>query len=75
MTEIRNGIYRTLGTLVKTSIGRAVVYTIGHIIIAMTCNRIITGADWRLAGVDALVEPIINGVWYYALDKMWSTKK
>jgi len=75
MTEFRNGIYRTLGTLVTTSIGRAIVYTIGHIIIAMTCNRIITGADWRLAGVDALVEPMINGVWYYALDKMWSTKK
>jgi uncharacterized membrane protein len=72
MTEFKNGIYNTLKTLVGTSIGRALIYTLGHIIIAMTCNRLITGADWKLAGLDAIVEPVINGVWYYALDKTWS---
>ena len=72
MTEFRNGIYRTLQSMISTSIGRAVIYTIGHIIIAMICNRIITGADWRLAGADAVIEPMINGVWYYMLDRMWS---
>ena len=72
MTEFRNGIYKTLQSLIGTSIGRAVVYTIGHIIIAMTCNRLITGADWALAGADAIIEPIINGVWYYVLDRTWS---
>ena len=71
MTEFRNGIYNTLKKLIGTSLGRAIVYTLGHIIIAMTSNRLITGADWKLAGLDAIVEPCINGVWYYTLDRIW----
>ena len=74
MTEFKNGIYNTLRTLVGTSLGRAVVYTLGHILIAATCNWFITGADLLLASIDAIVEPLINGVWYYFLDKLWSTK-
>ena len=72
MTEFRNGIYNLLKKLGTTSVGRAIVYTIGHIVIAMTCNRLITGADRSLAGVDAIVEPMINGVWYYLLDRLWT---
>jgi uncharacterized membrane protein len=72
MTEFKNGIFNILKKLGTTSLGRAIVYTIGHIIIAMTCNRLITGADWSLAGVDAIVEPIINGGWYYLLDRLWN---
>jgi len=72
MTEFKNGIYNTLQSLIGTSIGRAFIYTLGHIVIAMTCNRLITGADWALAGADAIIEPMINGVWYYVLDKTWS---
>lgn len=75
MTEFRNGIYNTLTKLLGTSLGRTIIYTIGHIIIAMTSNRLITGADWRLAGLDAIIEPMINGVWYYMLDKLWASKK
>ena len=71
MSEFKKGIFKTL---IGTSVGRAIVYTIGHIVIAMTCNRLITGADWALAGADAIIEPMINGVWYYFLDKLWSTK-
>jgi len=72
MTEFKNGIFNLLKKLGTTSLGRATVYTIGHIFIAMTCNRLITGAEWSLAGVDAIVEPIINGGWYYLLDRMWT---
>ncbi len=72
MTEFKNGIYNTLRSLIGTSIGRAFIYTLGHIVIAMTCNRLITGAEWALAGADAVIEPMINGVWYYVLDKTWS---
>jgi len=75
MTEFKNGIYNTLQSLIGTSIGRALIYTLGHIVIAMTCNRLITGADWKLAGVDAIIEPMINGVWYYILDRIWNSKK
>ena len=72
MTEFKNGIYNTLRSMIGTSLGRAFLYTLGHIVIAMTCNRLITGAEWSLAGVDAIVEPMINGGWYYLLDKMWT---
>jgi uncharacterized membrane protein len=74
MREFREGIFRTLRGLIGTSLGRAFVYTIGHIIIAMTCNRLITGADWALAGADAIIEPLINGVWYYVLDRTWASR-
>ncbi len=45
----------------------AFVYTVGHILIAMTCNRLLTGAPLNLAAIDAFVEPIINGFWFYLL--------
>ena len=45
----------------------AIIYTIGHIFVAMTCNRIITGASLDMAAVDAFIEPIINGFWFYFL--------
>ena len=51
----------------RTGIYLAVIYTIGHILIAMTCNRLLTGAPLNLAAIDALVEPLINGFWFYLL--------
>ena len=74
MKEFKQGIFETLKDMIGTSFGRAVIYTIGHIIIAMTCNNLITGAAWDLAAADAIVEPLINGVWYYALDRMWASR-
>ena len=74
MTEFKHGIYNTLQKLVGTSIGRAAIYTFGHIVIAMTCNNFITGAEWKLAAADAIIEPLINGVWYFLLDKLWASK-
>jgi uncharacterized membrane protein len=72
MIELKVGIFNLLKKIVGgSSIQLAVVYTIGHIMIAMTCNRLITGADWALAGADALIEPIINGFWFYALHKWY----
>lgn len=49
----------------------AVVYTIGHILIAIVCVMIITGATLELATIDAIVEPLINGVWFYILHNTW----
>ena len=53
------------------SITLAIVYTLGHILIAIACVMIITGATWELATVDAIVEPLINGVWFYILHNAW----
>tara|TARA_B100000902_G_scaffold55994_1_gene62813 strand:- start:212 stop:451 length:240 start_codon:yes stop_codon:yes gene_type:complete len=47
------------------------IYTIGHIFIAMTCTLLITGTSLDLAALDALIEPIINGFWFYFLHKFW----
>ena len=52
-----------------------IIYTIGHIAVAITCNRIITGASMDMAAVDAFVEPIINGFWFYVLHKTYKKIK
>jgi uncharacterized membrane protein len=53
----------------------AFFYTIGHILIAMTCNRMLTGAPLNLAAIDAFVEPIINGFWFYLLFELFNKYK
>ncbi len=58
-------------SLLKTSsLARATVYTLGHIIIAMGVVSALTGASLWEAGAVALVEPAINGLWYFTLDKL-----
>ena len=54
-----------------SSITLAIVYTLGHMIIAIVCVMVITGASLELATLDAIVEPIINGVWFYVLHETW----
>ncbi len=49
----------------------AVVYTLGHMIIAITCVMLITGASFELAALDAIIEPMINGVWFWILHTTW----
>jgi len=65
LTKIRNN----KGTLLRT-----VIYTIGHFFIAAACVMYFTGASFDTAITDAIVEPLINGVWYFLLDKFWASK-
>ena len=69
MTEFTNGIFKVIAS---TSGGRALIYTLGHVIIAMSVVSAVTGASLFEAGLVALIEPSINGVWYYCLDKLWT---
>lgn len=72
MTEFQTGIYQLLKKLIGgSSFTLAVIYTVGHILIAIACVVIITGASVELAALDAVIEPIINGVWFYVLHKAW----
>lgn len=72
MTEITNGIWNTLKNLAGTSsLTLAVIFFIGHIIIAMTVVSIMTGASLWEAGAVALIEPSINGIWFYFLHTTW----
>ena len=52
-----------------------IIYTIGHFIIAVLCVVLITGAPLELATLDALIEPLINSVWFYVLHKTYSNYK
>ena len=71
MTEFKTGIFELIK---NTSVGRALIYTCGHIIIAMSVVSVLTGASLWEAGAVALVDPTINGVWYYALDKLFTMR-
>lgn len=72
MTEFRVGIYNLIKRLIGgSSFTLAVIYTLGHILIAIACVVIITGTSVELAALDAVVEPIINGVWFYVLHRAY----
>jgi len=72
MTELTQGIFEVTKKLIGgSSASLAIVYTCGHILIAMTTTYLITGATLELAALNALVEPCINGVWFYILHSIW----
>ena len=72
MTEFTTGIFELFKRLMRgNSIVLALVYTCGHIIIAMSVVSILTGASLWEAGAVALVEPAINGIWFYILHSFW----
>ena len=72
MTEFTQGIQGAIKKLLtSSSLGLALIYTIGHVIIAMTVVSVMTGASMWEAGAVALIEPSINGVWFYVLHKVW----
>ena len=76
MTEFTHGIQGALKKLVAgSSVGLAVTYTLGHIVIAMTVVSLMTGASLWEAGAVALIEPSINGVWFYVLHKVYKKTK
>ena len=72
MTEFTQGIQGAFKKILSSSsLALALIYTFGHVIIAMTVVSVMTGASLWEAGAVALVEPSINGVWFYALHKLW----
>jgi uncharacterized membrane protein len=71
MTEFTQGMSNTFKRLMKTSLGLAIIYTLGHICIAMIVVSTVTGASFWESGIVALVEPAINGVWFYTLHKIY----
>ena len=71
MTEITKGIVNAVKDRMDESLLLAIIFFIGHIIIAMAVVSIITGASIWEAGAVALVEPAVNSVWFYVLHKLW----
>ena len=68
MTELTKSF---VGVFKENSLALALVYTFGHVIIAMSVVYWMTGASLFQAGLVALLEPAINGVWFYVLHKLW----
>ena len=76
MTEFTNGIQGALKKLIAgSSVALAIIYTLGHVVIAMTVVSLMTGASLWEAGAVALIEPSINGVWFYVLHSVWKKAK
>ena len=72
MSEFTEGIFELLKRLIRgSSIMLAIIYTLGHIVIAMTVVTLLTGASLWEAGAVALIEPSINGIWFYVLHSTW----
>jgi uncharacterized membrane protein len=75
MSEFTQGIFGALKSFIKgDSFVLALIYTCGHIIIAMSVVTMMTGASLWEAGAVALIEPCINGIWFYVLHSIWKKK-
>ena len=75
MTEITKGIVNAVKDRMDESLLLAIIFFIGHIIIAMAVVSIVTGASIWEAGAVALIEPAVNSVWFYSLHKLWKKYK
>ena len=71
MTEIAKGMLNAVKDKMDESLLLAIIFFIGHIIIAMVVVSSITGASIWEAGAVAIVEPAVNSVWFYVLHKTW----
>ena len=72
MSEFTEGAFNFLKRIIKgSSLTLALIYTLGHICIAMIVVTTLTGASLWEAGLVALIAPSINGVWFYVLHSTW----
>ncbi len=58
----------------RGSILRTIIYTIGHFLIAAGTILALSDVPVIIAMTDAIVEPLLNSIWYFILDKWWASK-
>ena len=75
MSEFTKGLFNTIRENMDESLLLAIIFFIGHILIAMTVVSMITGASIWEAGAVAIIEPAVNSVWFYILHKIWNRYK
>ena len=76
--EITKGIFQASQNIYQNNKGsllRTIIYTIGHFAIAIICLMLIADVSFMIALTDAIVEPLANAVWYFVLDKIWTSKR
>jgi len=71
MTEFTHGIINVVRTKMDDSILLAIIFFVGHVLIAMAVVSIVTGASFWEAGAVALIEPAINSIWFIILHKLY----
>lgn len=72
MSEFTKGIIESLKNVIGySSVTLAIIFFIGHVIIAMTVVSMITGASIWEAGLVALIEPAVNSIWFYVLHSVY----
>ena len=75
--EIAIGVFKSVQNIInknKGSILRTIIYTIGHFAIAITVLMLVADVSFYIALTDAIVEPLANSIWYFVLDKWWTSK-
>ena len=75
--EITTGLFKAAENIFrnnKGSILRTIIYTIGHFAIAITVLMLIADVTFYIALTDAIIEPLANSIWYFILDKWWTSK-
>ena len=50
------------------------IYTIGHFTIATSWSFLLLGFALDKAVLDAIIEPLLNGFWFYSLVYIWNTQ-
>lgn len=72
MSEFTKGIIESIKNIIGySSLSLAVIFFIGHVIIAMTVVSVVTGASVWEAGLVALIEPAVNSIWFYVLHSVY----
>tara|TARA_Y100001970_G_scaffold84677_1_gene106810 strand:+ start:1961 stop:2206 length:246 start_codon:yes stop_codon:yes gene_type:complete len=75
--EVATGVFKSVQNIInknKGSILRTIIYTIGHFAIAITVLMLVADVSFYIALTDAIVEPLANSIWYFVLDKWWTSK-
>jgi uncharacterized membrane protein len=75
MSEFTQGIFNAVKNKMDESLLLAIIFFLGHILIAMTVVTLITGASIWQSGAVAIIEPAINSVWFYVLHRLWRKYK
>jgi uncharacterized membrane protein len=75
MIKMKIKIKQLFDKQAKGSLTRTIIFTIGHFIIAATILKLLDpGIELWVAITDAIVEPLVNSVWYYLLDRWWVSR-
>jgi uncharacterized membrane protein len=57
----------------EATVLRTLVFTLGHFLIDVFVIAWVTQSPVEVATIAAVVGPAINGVWFFIIDRVWSS--